>query len=205
MVLQFLVFACLKRERDTFWPKKSKHLLKKRKKPVVRPVTMETRCFHKKLEFQRYPPKDLCTARYEHKSSKKKFQTFQKPRKKSFLGPSWAKIGLRKLSQMFVRSGEIPSPGQTSIDKTNDCTMKSERGALVRGSDPSSGQSVNQTTGDRWRAPARRLIQTHLGVENRRQNFSIPLRWQKIGLFSGLGEERWTPRATFRPLDHGST
>ena len=46
------------------------------------PVTMETRCFHKKLEFQRYPPKDICTARYERKSSKKKFQTFQKPRKK---------------------------------------------------------------------------------------------------------------------------
>ena len=33
---------------------------------------------------------------------------------------------------MFVRSGEIPSPGQTSIDKTNDCAMKSERGAPVR-------------------------------------------------------------------------
>ena len=25
--------------------------------------------FHKKLEFQRYPPKKICTARYEHKSS----------------------------------------------------------------------------------------------------------------------------------------
>ena len=57
---------------------------------------METRYFHKKLEFQRYPSKDFCTARYEHKSSKKKFQTFQKPRKKSFLGRSWAKIGPRK-------------------------------------------------------------------------------------------------------------
>ena len=49
---------------------------------TLRPVTMETRCFHKKLDFQRYPPKDFCTARYERKSSKKKFQTFQKPRKK---------------------------------------------------------------------------------------------------------------------------
>ena len=36
--------------------------------------------------------------------------------------------------------------------------MKSERGALVRGSDPPSGHSVHKTTGDRWRAPARRLI-----------------------------------------------
>ena len=42
-------------------------------------------------------------------------------------------------------------------------------------------------------------------VENRRPNFSIRLRWQKIGLFSGLGEERRTPWATSRPLDHGST
>ena len=45
-------------------------------------VTMETRCFRNKLEFQRYPPKDIYTARCDRKSSKKKFQTFQKPRKK---------------------------------------------------------------------------------------------------------------------------
>ena len=37
---------------------------------------------------------------------------------------------------MFVRSGEIPSPAQTSIDKTNDYAMKSERGTLVWGSNP---------------------------------------------------------------------
>ena len=84
---------------------------------------METRCFHKKLEFQRYPPKDFCTARYQQKSSKKKFQTFKNREKNS----SWADLGPRsawkKLSQMFVRSGGIPSPGQTSIDKTNDCAM----------------------------------------------------------------------------------
>ena len=42
--------------------------------------------------------------------------------------------------------------------------MKSERGALVRGSDPPSGHSVHKTTDDRWRVPARRLIQTHLGA-----------------------------------------
>ena len=136
---------------------------------------------------------------------------------------------------MFVRSGDIPSPGQTSIDQTNDCAMKSERGALVRGYDPPSGHSVHKTTGDRWRAPDRRLKPltrvtknyllalgtTHISsfftkhsetntfgrccVEYRRQKFSIPLRWQKIGLSSGLGEERRTPRATSRPLDHGST
>ena len=65
---------------------------------------------------------------------------------------------------MLIRSGEIRSPRQTSIDKTNDCAMKSERGALRRGSDPPSGHSVYKTTGDTCRAPARRLIQTLLGA-----------------------------------------
>ena len=69
-----------------------------------------------------------------------------------------------KLSQILIRSGEIPSPRQTSIDKTNHCAMQSERGTLVRGSDPLSGHNVHKTAGDTWRAPARRLIQTHLGV-----------------------------------------
>ena len=70
----------------------------------------------------------------------------------------------QKLSQMFVRSGEIPSPGQTSSDKNKDCAMKSERGTPVRGSDPPSGHSVYKTTGDRWRAPVRHLTQTYLGA-----------------------------------------
>ena len=65
---------------------------------------------------------------------------------------------------MLLRSGEIPSPGQTTIGKTNNCAMKSDRGALVRGSNPPSGHSVHKSTGDRWRAPARRLIQVLLGA-----------------------------------------
>ena len=65
---------------------------------------------------------------------------------------------------MLIRSGENPSLRQTSIDKTNDSAMKSERGALVRGSDPPSGHSFHKTTEDTWRAPARYLIQTHLGA-----------------------------------------
>ena len=91
------------------------------------------------------------------------FETLKKKRKQ-FLGRSWTKIGLRELSQMLVRSDEIPSPRQTSMDETNDCAMKSKRGALVRGSDSPSGHSAHKTTGDRWRAPARRLIQTRLGA-----------------------------------------
>ena len=90
---------------------------------------------------------------------------------------------------MFARSGEIPSPGQTSIAKTNDCAMKSERGAPVRGSDPPSGQRCSQN--DRWYvAGAGQASDTHTFgrcyVENRRLKLSIPLRWQKIGLFSGF-------------------
>ena len=135
---------------------------------------------------------------------KNSFKLFKNPEKNN----SWADLGPRsarhKLSQMFVPSGEIPSPGQTSSDKTNDCAIKSERRAPVRGSDPPSGHSVHTTTGDRWRAPARRLIETHLAASVYKTG-SIPLRWQKIVLFSGLREERWTPRATSRPLDHGST
>ena len=40
----------------------------------------------------------------------------------------------------LIRNGEIPSPRQTPIDKTNDRITKSELGALVRDSDPRSGQ-----------------------------------------------------------------
>ena len=65
-------------------------------------------------------------------------------------------------AKCLIRSGEIPSPRETSIDKTNDCVMNSERGALVRGSDPPSGHSVHNTAGYTWRAPARRLIQKYL-------------------------------------------
>ena len=60
----------------------------------------------------------------------------------------------------------------------------------------------------RWYAAGQALDTNRFGrccVENRRQKFWIPPRWQKIGLFSGSGEESRTPRAISRPLDHGST
>ena len=85
---------------------------------AVRPVTMEPRCFREKLEFQRYPPKDFCTAGYERKSSKKKFQTIQKSRKKKILGRFWAKIGLRK-TQPNVCSKRRDFESWTDIDRQN--------------------------------------------------------------------------------------
>ena len=99
-------------------------------------------------------------------------------------------------------------------------SYKSERGALVRGSDPPLGHSVHTTAGVMWRAPARRLIKRVGPIRLRWQTIDffsgfarrlikrvgpIRLRWQTIVFFSGFGEERRTPRATSRPLDHGST
>ena len=101
------------------------------------------------------------TERFLYRSLRAQIVTFQKPRNIIPVGRFWAKIGLNKLSQMFIRSGEIPSPRQTSIDKINVCGMKSKRGALVTGSDPPSAYSVHKTTGDTWRVPGRLLIQTH--------------------------------------------
>ena len=98
-----------------------------------------------------------------HKSSQEKFQTLKKKRKniipRQVLGHDRPENNSAKC---LNRSGEIPSPWQTSIDKTNDCVMISERSALGRGSDPPSGHSVYKTADDTWRAPARRLIQTSL-------------------------------------------
>ena len=104
---------------------------------------------------------------------------------------------------MFVRSGEIPSPGQTSsIDKSNDCAMKSERGALVKGSDPPSGHSVHKTAGDTWRAPARRLIQTHLGAavsktsDKKSRSLSHGKRYRPLFRF---GRREWDVAGNFSP------
>ena len=46
----------------------------------------------------------------------------------------------------LIRSGDITSARQASVDKTNDSVMNYERGALVRGSDPPSGHSHHNTT-----------------------------------------------------------
>ena len=138
---------------------------KGQKELILRPMTMETQCCKKvwisKMPAIRFMCRSLWAQIFKKQSSK-----LEKNNEKN---NSWADVGPRsaweKLSQMLIRSDEIPSPRQTSIDKINDCAMKSERGALVRGSDPPSGHLVHKTTGgDTWRAPARCLIQTHLGA-----------------------------------------
>ena len=88
----------------------------------------------------------------------KKSSKLEKKRKKN-PGPILGQDRPEKNSaKCLIRSGEIPSPRQTSIDKNNDCAMKSEWGALVRGSDAPFGHRVHNAAGVMWRAPARRLI-----------------------------------------------
>lgn len=54
-----------------------------------------------------------------------------------FRGGSSVTILLRKAQRdVEFEAGDIPSPRQKSIDETNDRVIKSERGALVTGSDP---------------------------------------------------------------------
>ena len=79
-------------------------------------------------------------------------------------------------AKCLIRSAEIPNPRQ--IDKNNDCVMKSERGAFVRGSDPPSGHNVHSAGGDTWRAPAKSLIQNIWPLACRKQatKKTIPLR-----------------------------
>ena len=87
----------------------------------------------------------------------------QKKNEKIIPGQMWGQDRPEKnWARWLIRSGEIPSPRRTSIDKTNGCVMHSERRALVRDSDPPSGHSVHNTAGDTWRAPAGRLIQKYL-------------------------------------------
>ena len=111
--------------------------------------------------------------------------------------------GRREETQPNVCSKRRDSESWTDIDRQNQhCAMKSEGGALVTGSDQPSCHNVHETTGDRWRAPAKRLrLNTfgRSGVENNRQKFSIPLRWQKIGLFIRFGTRALDAAGNFSP------
>ena len=113
-------------------------------------VTMYMRCCQKKLEFHKTGdngnamlkkslnfkdsrheiPVPLAMSTYLRKKSSK---LEKKKRKKYFLGRCWAKVGLRKLSQKLIRSGEIPSSRQTSIEKTNDCAFFGNAFPIVTG------------------------------------------------------------------------
>ena len=130
---------------------------------VIGPMTMETRCCQKKKKnFKDTRLKISVPLAISTNIKKVSSKLSKKPGKKT-PGQMFGQDRPEKNSaKRLIRSGEIPSPRQTSINKTNGFVMNSERGALIRGSDPPSGHSVHNTAGDAWRALARRLIQKHL-------------------------------------------
>ena len=127
---------------------------------IKKKMPMETRCFRSSLNFE-YTRRNISLPLALSTSlCKKKFQTWKKKNEEN---SSRSGVGQNRPeknpAERLIRSGEIPSPRQASIDKTNDCVKKSERGAIVRG-----WWSVHNTAGDKWRAPARRLIQKHFAA-----------------------------------------
>ena len=52
----------------------------------------------------------------------------------------------------------------TSFDEIGDSVVNSERGELVRGTDPPLVYGAHSTAGDLWRAPIRLLLKTHLAA-----------------------------------------
>ena len=67
-------------------------------------------------------------------------------------------------SRSWIRRGAISCSPHTSFDEINDSVVNSERGELVRGSDPPLVYSAHSTAGDLWRAPIRLLLKTHLAA-----------------------------------------
>ena len=72
---------------------------------------------------------------------------------------------LQKLpSTSWIRRGVISCVPHTSFDEINDSVVNSERGELVRGSDPPLVYSAHSSAGDLWRAPIRLLLKEHLAA-----------------------------------------
>ena len=65
-------------------------------------------------------------------------------------------------AEYLIRSGKIPSSRQTSIHKTNDSVSWLLNEVRSLGASTHRLVSVHNTTGDTWRALARRLIQKYL-------------------------------------------
>ena len=96
---------------------------------MPRPVTMETRCCQKYVRISKTPDKRFMYRSLWAQTIEKNVSHVSKtPKKNTF----WADLGRRNLRQKFISSGEILGPRQNSIDKANDCAIKSEGGALLR-------------------------------------------------------------------------
>ena len=67
-------------------------------------------------------------------------------------------------SRSRIRRGVISCSPHTSFDDINDSAVNSERGELVRGSDPPLVYSAHSAAGDLWRAPIRLSLKTYLAA-----------------------------------------
>ena len=67
-------------------------------------------------------------------------------------------------SRSWIGRGAISCLPSTSFDEINDSVVSSERGELVRGSDPPLVYSAHSTAGDLLRAPIRLVLKTHLAA-----------------------------------------
>ena len=70
-------------------------------------MTIETRCCQIIFEFQRYPPKDFCTARYEHKSSGGKKKR-KKTKRKHILYSALTSIISKMSTKYYIRWCLLP-------------------------------------------------------------------------------------------------
>ena len=68
-------------------------------------------------------------------------------------------------SRSWIRCGAMYCSPHTSFDEIIDSVVNSERGELVRGSDPPLVHSAHSTAGNLMRASTRLLLKTHLEAD----------------------------------------
>ena len=77
------------------------------------------------------------------------FFTFQNPGKNDFSRRSWPKIGLRNSqADLGLDAAQFGVVHTLLFDEINDSVVNSERGELVRGSNPPLVHSAHSTAGD---------------------------------------------------------
>ena len=107
----------------------------------------------------------------------------------------------------ILARGVISCVPHTSFDEINYSVVNSERGELVRGSDPPLVCSAHSTAGDLWRAPIRLLLESTFGgwcVENWGNSSLSSPNGRKTKLWENLTEDHRTTHATSHALGHGS-
>ena len=101
------------------------------------------------------------------------FKLLEKPEKNKYgadIAPASASEELRQMFSPKRRDSE----SSTGIDRQNQrLRYNSERGALVRGSDPSEGHRVYTMAGDMWRALARSMIKINWSLVCKNQRTKI--------------------------------